>query len=80
MNLSRADVERCLRDFIEGSGGPWDWDEFVSFPLSDPALEQVRLTALRVKDDFPATEKGEYCNSEGIAELRRLADELKRTS
>jgi hypothetical protein len=76
VHLSKADVVRLIDDFITGSGGQWDWDDFISIPLDDPALEHVRLEAARLPDRFPPAQFG-YTSAEGLAELRRLADTLR---
>jgi len=30
------EVAGFLRDFAEGTGGEWDWDDFTSVPITDP--------------------------------------------
>ncbi len=45
MKRTAAEVVRYLRDFIDGTGGEWDWDDFESVPISDPALERIRNEA-----------------------------------
>lgn len=40
-----AEVAGFLYDFIEGTGGKWDWDDFTSAPIADPQLEAIRLEA-----------------------------------
>jgi hypothetical protein len=45
VDRSADDVAGFLRDFIEGTGGEWDWDEFESVPITDPELEGIRLRA-----------------------------------
>lgn len=42
---SAADVAKYLRDFIEGTGGDWDWDDFESVPIVDPDLDRIRREA-----------------------------------
>ena len=42
------EVARYLRDFIDGTGGDWDWDDFESVPITDPALEDIRRQAALV--------------------------------
>ena len=42
---SEEEVAEYLRNFLEGKGDEWDWDEFVSCPLSDPKLEEIRQSA-----------------------------------
>src|SRR6185503_18942768 len=34
--LSASEVATYLRNFIEGGGGAWDWDDFTSVPIGDP--------------------------------------------
>ena len=45
VDRSADEVAGFLRDFLDGSGGQWDWDEFESVPFTDPELEQIRLQA-----------------------------------
>jgi hypothetical protein len=40
-----SDVARYLRDFIDGTGGVWDWDDFTSVPIADARLEAIRQEA-----------------------------------
>jgi hypothetical protein len=70
--LSASEVATYLRDFIEGGGGAWDWDDFTSVPIGDPRLEEIRRRAAAI--DIPVT-------GEGSAMLRELlveADDLAR--
>src|SRR5688572_28945253 len=39
------EVAGFLRDFAEGTGGEWDWDDFTSVPITDPRLEAIRIEA-----------------------------------
>jgi len=39
------DVAGFIGDLIDGSGGEWDWDEFECVPITDPALDDIRLRA-----------------------------------
>lgn len=39
------EVAGFLRDFLEGTGSDWDWDEFESVPITDPTLEALRKRA-----------------------------------
>ena len=38
----RAYVIQTIRDFLEGTGGAWDWDDFTSVPTGYPELDAVR--------------------------------------
>mgnify|MGYP001309513816 CR=1 FL=1 len=77
MRLSREDVIKYIREFLEGSGEQWDWDDFTSVPLDDPTLERVRLECVSLPDRFPPKRKGHYCSEAGLEELRRLAETLE---
>jgi hypothetical protein len=42
---SVEEVAGYIRDFIEGAGGEWDWDEFESVPITDQRLDRIRAAA-----------------------------------
>ena len=54
MKRTPEEVVGYLRDFIEGSSGDWDWDDFVSIPIADSRLDSIRERASR----FPKPEVG----------------------
>mgnify|MGYP003388081139 CR=1 FL=1 len=70
--MSRDEVAQCIQDFLDGTGGPGDWDDFTSSQIRDPELESVRKQCFDVYTRFPAAKGEGYCNAEGLAELRRL--------
>ncbi len=39
------EVAGFIKDFLDGRGGEWDWDEFESVPIADPELEAIRRRA-----------------------------------
>jgi hypothetical protein len=43
-----AEVATYLRDFIEGTGGEWDWDDFEGLRIADPELDRIRREAMAV--------------------------------
>lgn len=45
VDRSADEVAGFLRDFLNNSGGQWDWDEFESVPITDPELEHIRQQA-----------------------------------
>lgn len=66
---TRDEVASYLRNFVDGGGGQWDWDDFISIPIEDPALEGIRMRAASL--DLPPTE-------EGMAVLRGLLAEVEQ--
>jgi hypothetical protein len=66
-----AEVAGYIRNFLEGECGEWDWDDFISIPIADPALETVRKRALIV--DLSLTAEGRLTLSELLAEVEQMA-------
>ncbi len=75
--MSSEEVERSIRAFLDGSGEPWDWDDFISVPLRDSTLDAVRVECARLPERFPPTAPGCYCSDAGMLELRRLMETLR---
>ena len=76
VNREPAEVARYIQDFIDQSGGEWDWDDFTSIAISDPHLDEIRLRCGTIQDEFPPTQEGEWCAPEGLAALREIVSEL----
>jgi hypothetical protein len=53
---SPQQVAKYLRDFLEGTGGDWDWDDFVSIEIADPRLEDIRERAAALELPMPDTD------------------------
>lgn len=68
VDLTAQDVEGYLRDFLEGIGGDWDWDDFTSIPTTNETLNGFREEAALVTLPLDA---------EGEATLRRLLEEVR---
>ncbi len=66
-----------IEAFLDGTIGPSDWDDFTSIKQTDPLLESVRLRCSSVYEEYPATEKGHYCNNDGFQVLRELAQNVR---
>ena len=69
-DLTPDDVEGYLQNFIDGSGGSWDWDDFTSIPITDPSLETIRREAELVQ--LPVDEAGDAKLRELLARVRSL--------
>ena len=63
-----AEVARYLRDFLDGSGGEWDFDDFSSIPIADARLDSIRERASRFNGP-----KSDH----GISELKSLLAEAE---
>ena len=71
------EVAQIIDRFLDGTGGDWDWGDFCSIKITDPELDQVREFCLFANSEYPPTEKGHYCNSEGFNRLREVARNLR---
>jgi hypothetical protein len=69
-DLTPRDVEGYLRDFLEGTGGAWDWDHFTSIKITDPSLDAIREEAAWV--DLPLTEEGRATLSNLLEQVRTM--------
>jgi len=43
------EVTSYISNFLNDAGGEWDWDDFTSVPITDPALEAIRAEAVMVE-------------------------------
>ena len=73
-----ADVARALEDFTNGTGSRWEWDDFISRPIQDPALEAIRVRCLTLDSEFPHDKPGQYCGEKGLEVLREYARRLRQ--
>ena len=69
---SPAEVAKYLSDFLNGTGGDWDWDDFVSIEIADSRLEDIRQRAASL--DLPMTSD----QTEPLKALVRDAEPLAR--
>lgn len=75
----RVDVARTIEAFVDGRGGQWDWDDFISVADTDPLIEEARLRCARTHDDFPPEGRKGWCSPAGVEELRSIARELRES-
>jgi hypothetical protein len=39
------EIAGIIEHFLDGTGGPWDWDDFISCPIYNDSLDLYRLGA-----------------------------------
>lgn len=74
--MSRNEVRGILERFINDSGGPYEWDDFTSVPISDPFLEKIRQRCASLDIEFPPNKPGHFCNDEGTEVIRSFIHTL----
>lgn len=75
---SRRYAIASIRNFLNGTGGDWDWDDFTSIPPGYPDLEELQQFGNSLSFSHPPGAKGGYCNDEGFRQLRARLDELEK--
>jgi hypothetical protein len=70
-NRSPDEVAQYLRDFLDGTGGEWDWDDFTSIPIADPRLEDIRERAAAL--ELPMADQDTAPLKDLIAEAEAIA-------
>ena len=62
--------------YLGGTGGLWDWDDFSSCSTASRIGSRKSL-CLGLPGDHPPMEKTQWCNSDGLRELRRKLGQLE---
>lgn len=73
------EVAKTLEDFVEGTGGKWDWDDYITattFP-DDPYLQEVQSRMVNLSGEFPAGPHAGYCGVDGFEVIRGYVRDLR---
>jgi hypothetical protein len=70
------EVAAIIGRFLDGTIGKYDWDDFTSIQIRDPALDDVRRTCRELWLHYPPIQQGHYCSEEGLEILRALIHKL----
>jgi hypothetical protein len=65
------DVATIIRNFLDGSGKDWDWDDFTSVPIGDVQLEAIRQQADKIA--LPLSDAGRVVLVELLGQAQRLS-------
>lgn len=66
---SKNDAISIIENFLNNSEGPYDWDDFLTFPIEDPEVEALRLKCINIKWE---TKEGRQLLREELAKLKTL--------
>jgi hypothetical protein len=75
--LTRDDVAAAIDAFLSDTGSRYDWDDFTSRPINDPALDAIRMRCLGLPEELPSHTPHQYCSDAGFAVLRSYVVELR---
>lgn len=74
--MTKGDLAKLIKSFVDGSCGEWDWDDFTSVKQKDPEIELVRKRINAIPDDFPSDVASHWCNKKGIQVLLEISKNL----
>lgn len=80
MKMTHTEVVGKIDALVNGTGGKWDWDDFVAIRLSDPELDAIRQKCVAVREEYPPTNPGDYCSPAGLEIMRGIARDLRSSS
>jgi hypothetical protein len=79
--LSAEEVAQILENFLNGTGGDWEWDGFIQgMELEDQELDEIRKQCAGLCFDFPPDEPRHYCNEQGRTVIRDYIRQLRAPS
>jgi hypothetical protein len=73
----RLEVANVLENFVEGRGGAWDWDTFLSERFEDEAIAAIQKRCARLNAEFPPEVHGRYCGEKGFVVVRGYVRQLR---
>jgi hypothetical protein len=75
---SRKYAIETIRNFLDGTGGAYDWDDFISLPLGYADLEELQRFCNELSETHPPAKKsGWYCSEGGFRVLRARLEDLE---
>ncbi len=68
-----------VRDFLDGKGDPWAWDDLLSLPPRDPAVIRLQGICRQLPSDYPPERRIDYCSTEGLVFLEHVLEGILRS-
>ena len=75
VRLTPEEVADIIEAFLNRTGGRWDWDDFCSIRIKDPALDAIRIKCVDLHEEDPYS--GQYCGPVGLAMMRGFVTSLR---
>lgn len=80
MKRTRIEVATIIERFVDGRSSPYEWDDFISRPVEDSVIDEIRLECVAIPERFPPSVPTQYCNEQGAERLKGLAARLRSTA
>ncbi len=75
--LTSIEVAEIIRNFLEDKGDPYEWGDFLCISIQDKNLDEIRRQCNALSERYPAVQSGQFCNDEGIRELKNILNSLQ---
>lgn len=79
MTQAMQEAAAVIRSFLDGTGGPWDWDDFLSPTAVDEEVRAIQDECLQLRYDYPPVKPGTYCSEAGMLALQGILEKIERT-
>lgn len=74
---TNEEIADLLIRFVEDTGDdPWEFDDFISCSQR-PEIMDYRDEIARMCETHPPTEPNTYCDREGMARIRMIAEKIR---
>ena len=67
-----------VREFLAGTGGPYDWGELLNLPVKEPEVAELQGFCRQLPQDYPPEDPVDYCSRKGMERLAEFVNELER--
>lgn len=74
---NRMDTASLIRRFVEGDVSPYEFDDFLSCPSRDPAIEAARLEINALPSAYPPETDLQFTSDRGSERLLQIAEQLE---
>jgi hypothetical protein len=77
---TREDIADLLKRFLSGDVEPYEFDDFISSPIKDPELDEMRKRLARLPDEEPSEDGNRYANDQGEQIILLMIDQLEKSN
>jgi len=70
-------IADIIDNFLNGTSGPYEWQDFVTYPFKPPQLEKVRKECADIKTKYPPENSKEWCNELGRNALCMISERIR---
>jgi len=77
-DLTLRQIVDLIDELLNGTIGPYDWNDFLTLPMKDPEIDNVRKECAAIARKYPPQNKKDWCSEAGKNELLAISERLKK--